>query len=340
MKASKVAFSLFSSGFLIFSRYKYFSQKRITKEQISKIAKKIANLSIQFIFQRYDSQNKIINQKKSKEDNNVLNAIINEQNTNNINNINMHNKTEESFDNEILYVLLQIENEEIKTLGITNEEFQEYLLEYKDEDNEIAKNFALIQKVLNSFKQRKLPTINFGFIIPNKYLEIISNIYYFNLRQSYLIFLDKINSMENNEENNNIINLGYKEKNEIFNNIYNKNLKEIRKKVCSFFGIDKDNNLEISVKLALRIFLYYYSKEHNLRKKYQEINDNVNKLINIILKSNDKIDVLINENNNYYIKNPIDDIIKFENIINEINLGLKNDINNKEEEIPYEDQLD
>ena len=311
MKASKVAFGLFSSGFLIFSIYKYLSQKRITKEQIIKIIKKISNLSINFIFQKYDSQNKILNQKKEKEDNNVLNAIIKEQNNNKIN---MLNKTEESFDNEILYVLLQIENEKINSLGITNEEFQEYLLEYKDE-------------------------INFGFIIPNKYLQIISNILYFNLKQSYLIFINKINSMKNSEDFNSF-NFGYKEKNEIFNNIYSKNLKEVRKKICTFFGIDKDNNLEINVKLALRIYFYYYNKEHNLRKKYQEINDNVNKLINIILKSNDNIDALINENNNFYIKEPIDNIINFENIINEINQGLKNDINNKDEEIPYEDQLD
>ena len=336
MKASKVAFGLFSSGFLIFSIYKYLSQKRITKEQIIKIIKKISNLSINFIFQKYDSQNKILNQKKEKEDNNVLNAIIKEQNNNKIN---MLNKTEESFDNEILYVLLQIENEKINSLGITNEEFQEYLLEYKDEDNEITKYFNLIQKVMNSFKQRKLPTINFGFIIPNKYLQIISNMLYFNLKQSYLIFINKINSMKNSEDFNSF-NFGYKEKNEIFNNIYSKNLKEVRKKICTFFGIDKDNNLEINVKLALRIYFYYYNKEHNLRKKYQEINDNVNKLINIILKSNDNIDALINENNNIYIKEPIDNIINFENIINEINQGLKNDINNKDEEIPYEDQLD
>ena len=48
-------------------------------------------------------------------------------------------RLEENFDNEVLFVLLQIENEKIKTLEISNEEFQEYLLEYKDEDVEITK---------------------------------------------------------------------------------------------------------------------------------------------------------------------------------------------------------
>ena len=335
MKASKIALGLFSGGFVLFSLYKYLSQKRITKEQISKIIKKISNLSVHFIFQKYDSQNKILNQKKEKEEKNFLNNIMKDQNNNNIN---TYNKIEESFDNEILFVLLQIENEKIKSLGITNEEFQEYILEYKDDDIEITKNFNLIQKVLNSFKQRKLPVINFGFIIPDKYLQIISNIYYFNLKQSYLVYYNKINNLKNNEEIS--FNLGYKEKNEIFSNIYNTNLKETRKKISEFFGIDKDNNLEINIKLALRIFPFYYDKEHNLRKKYQEINDNVNKLINIILKSNDKLDILINENNKFYIKDPVDKIIDFDNIINEINSGFNNNIINKEDEIPYEDQWD
>ena len=335
MKASKIALGLFSGGFVLFSLYKYLSQKRITKEQISKIIKKISNLSVHFIFQKYDSQNKILNQKKEKEEKNFLNNLMKDQNNNNIN---TYNKIEESFDNEILFVLLQIENEKIKSLGITNEEFQEYILEYKDDDIEITKNFNLIQKVLNSFKQRKLPVINFGFIIPDKYLQIISNIYYFNLKQSYLVYYNKINNLKNNEEIS--FNLGYKEKNEIFSNIYNTNLKETRKKISEFFGIDKDNNLEINIKLALRIFPFYYDKEHNLRKKYQEINDNVNKLINIILKSNDKLDILINENNKFNIKDPVDKIIDFDNIINEINSGFNNNIINKEDEIPYEDQWD
>ena len=338
MKATKITFSLFSGGFLLFSLYKYFSQKRISKEQVSKIIRKISNVSIHFMFQRYDSQDKILNQKK---DQNLVNSQNSQgpllsQISNNINKINEEekNKNEENFDNEVLFVLLQIESEKIKTLEISNEEFQEYLLEYKDEDVEITKNFNLIQKVIKSFKQRKLPLINFGFIIPEKYLQIISNIFYFNLQKSILIYYNKIDLMNNHN------NLSYKEKNEIFNNIYNSYLKNSRDYICSFFGIDKDNNLEINKKLALRIYPFYYDKNHNLRKKYQEINDNVNKLINMILKNNEKIDVLINENNKYYIKEPIDIIINFGDIINEANSNLKDDIFNKEDEIPYEDQCD
>ena len=324
MKISKITLGLFSSGFVLFSLYKYFSQKRITKEQISKIIKKISNLSIHFMFQRYDSQNKILNQKKENEP--EKNEIIEQNNENK----NKDDKFEESFDNEVLFVLLQIENEKIKSLDITNEEFQEYLLEYKDEDTEITKNFNLIQKVLNSFKQRKLPIINFGFILPEKYLQIISNIYYFNLKKSFVIYHEKLNSM-NDKENN----FSFKEKNEIFNNIYINKLKETRNEVCSYFGIDKDNNLEINIKLALRIFPFYFDKKHLFRKKYQEINDNVNKLINILLKSGEKSDI-------FSIKEYQDKIINFDDIINQINLNINNDLFNINniDEVPYEDQCD
>ena len=316
IKASKITLGLFSSGFILFSLYKYFSQKKITKEQISKIIKRISNLSIYIMFQYYDSKNEITNQKKEIE-----------EKTNEKNNI----EIKESIDNEILFLLLQIENEEIKNLGITKEEFQEYLIEYKDEDKEIEKNYNLIQKVLDSFKLRKLPEINFGFIIPEKYLQIISNIFYFNIKKTYSIYYNKINIIIKN--NNNALNL--KEKKEIFNDIYNTNIEETRNEICYFFGTDKDNNLEVNPKLALKIFPYYYNKNHSLRKKYQEINNNVNIIINKIIKIEYKIDVLTNENNRFYVKEPIDKIINFDDILNNIGYFSIND-----EEIPYEDQCD
>jgi len=333
MKATKISFGLFSGGFFLFSLYKFFSHKRISKEKISKIISKISNLSIHFMFQRYDSQNKILNQKIEKEEKENESYVkkgqeleINDEEK---------NKSEENFDNEVLLVLLQIESEKIKSLEISNEEFKEYILEYKEEDQDINKNLELIQRVLKSFKQRQLPIINFGFIIPGKYLQIISNIYYFNLRKTILIYYNKIDMMSSQNQNN----LSFKEKNEIYNNIYSANLKETRNKICSFFGVDKDINLEINIKLALRIYPYYYNKNHTLRKKYQEINDSVTKLINIILKSDEKIDILINENNKYYIKEPCDAIINFEDIILETNSNMKND-NYGYDEVPYEDQCD
>ena len=68
------------------------------------------------------------------------------------------------------------------------------------------------------------------------------------------------------------------------------------------------------------------------------MNSNVNKIMNIIIKSEYKIDVLTNENNVFFIKEPVDKILNFEDIINNIN--LKNDFSINDELLPYEDQCD
>ena len=317
MKASKITLGIFSSGFLLFSLYKYFSQKRITKEQISIILKKITNLSVYYLFHIYDSHNKILEQKKESEEKSQV-IIFSQENY----------ILDNDFDEEILHNLNKIELEEIKKLNITKEEYEEYLIEYKNEDLEINKNVNLINNVLNSLKEGLLPKINFGFIIPEKYLQIMSNIYYFNIKKSYIIYYNQINLSKNNS-----IQLNIKERKEIFNNIYKSLLRETRNEICYFFGIDKDNNLEIDIKLALKIFIFYYDKNHDLRKKYCEINNNVNKIMNIIINTDYKIDVLTNDNNKYYIKDPVDKIIDLEHVIN--NTSLKNDFSINDEELTY-----
>ena len=322
MKASKITLGLFSSGFVLFSLYKYFCQKRITKEQISKIFKKITNLSIYSMYQIYDSYNNKITKLKKLE--------LEKTNEKNFN----ANNLEEKFDSEIIFIFNKIENEQIKSLNITKEEFEEYIIEYRNEDTEINKNFNLIQKVLNSFKKRKLPEINFGFIIPEKYLQIISNIFYFNIKKTYITYYNKIKLIESKSHKK--INL--KEKKELLDKIYNSYINETRNEICYFFGVDKDNNLEINIKLALRIFPFYYDKSHNLREKYHEIDNNINRIKNIIIKLEYKLDVLTNEENKYYIKEPVDNIINFESILN--NIYLKNNFNINNEENAYEDICD
>ena len=317
MKASKITLGIFSSGFLLFSLYKYFSQKRIAKEQISIILKKIVNLSVYYLFHTYDSHNKIVNQKKESEEKSQEIIFLQENNI-----------IDNDFDKEILYNLNKIELEEIKQVNITKEEYDQYLIEYKDEDLEINQNIDLINTVLNSLKEGLLPKINFGFIIPEKYLQIMSNIYYFNIKKTYMIYYNKIFLSKNNE-----IKLDIKERKYIFNNIYKSLLRETRNEICYFFGIDKDNNLEIDIKLALKIFIFNYDKNHDLRKKYIEINNNVNKIVNIIINTNYKIDVLTNDNNKYYIKDPVDKILNLELVIN--NVGIKNNFSINDEELTY-----
>ena len=60
--------------------------------------------------------------------------------------------------------------------------------------------------------------------------------------------------------------------------------------------------------------------------------------MNIILNIEYKIDVLTNEENNYYIKEPVDNIINLDVILN--NISLRNNYNINNEEITYEEICD
>ena len=60
--------------------------------------------------------------------------------------------------------------------------------------------------------------------------------------------------------------------------------------------------------------------------------------MNIILNIEYKIDVLTNEENNYYIKEPVDNIINLDVILN--NISLINNYNINNEEITYEEICD
>ena len=54
----KNSLGLFSSGFILFSMYKYFlgKKEKITEERIIKLVKKIGNFGIHVLFKRYDSK--------------------------------------------------------------------------------------------------------------------------------------------------------------------------------------------------------------------------------------------------------------------------------------------
>ena len=99
----------------------------------------------------------------------------------------------------------------------------------------------------------------------------------------------------------------------MYNKIYSSFLKKTREEVAQFFKIE--NNIDLDIKVALRIYPFYFSIEHSFRKKYEEINNNVNTLITYILNNPDFVDELINENNTNYIFTPIDSVIDFNKFI-------------------------
>ena len=306
IKFIKTSLGLFTGGFILFSIHKYYlgKKEKITEEKLIKLVKKIGNFGIHVLFKRYDSNNKLKNQ--NKEDN-IINTnkqlIIKEENE----------IDEEQFDSESAQILLLIECEKITKYNLTVQEYYNYLNLYKN-NSELKRRIEIISNTFVSFEKRLLPNFNFGKIIPEKYLEIICNIFYINLKKTtkeYYKELDK-----------SLITLKYKDKNEMYNKIYSSFLKKTRNEVSQFFKIE--NNIDLDIKVALRIYPFYFSIEHSMRKEYDDINNSVNKLITYILNNPDFVDDLINENNPNYIITPVDSIIDFKKFMDKNKLHYCN----------------
>ena len=306
IKFIKTSLGLFTGGFILFSIHKYYlgKKEKITEEKLIKLVKKIGNFGIHVLFKRYDSNNKL--KKQNKEDNIIhtnSQLIHNEENE----------IDEEQFDSESAQILLLIECEKITKYNLTVQEYYNYLNLYKN-NSELKRRIEIISNTFVSFEKRLLPNFNFGKIIPEKYLEIICNIFYINLKKTtkeYYKELDK-----------SLITLKYKDKNEMYNKIYSSFLKKTRNEVSQFFKIE--NNIDLDIKVALRIYPFYFSIEHSMRKEYDDINNSVNKLITYILNNPDFVDDLINENNPNYIITPVDSIIDFKKFMDKNKLHYCN----------------
>ena len=296
-KFIKYSFGIFSGGFVLFSIYNYWSKskEKISEEELIKLVKKIGNFGIHVLFKRYDSNYKLKNQFK-EDDIIITNSKLIEKEENEID--------EQQFDSESAQMLLLIECEKITKKNLTVQEYYNYLNKYKN-NNEVIRRIQIISNTFESFEKRLLPHFNFGNIIPEKYLEIICNIFYINLKKTTRKYYEELDKS--------IISLKYSEKNEIYNKIYSSFLKKTREEVAQFFKIE--NNIDLDIKVALRIYPFYFSIEHSFRKKYEEINNNVNTLITYILNNPDFVDELINENNTNYIFTPIDSVIDFNKFI-------------------------
>ena len=296
-KFIKYSFGIFSGGFVLFSIYNYWSKskEKISEEELIKLVKKIGNFGIHVLFKRYDSNYKLKNQFK-EDDIIITNSKLIEKEENEID--------EQQFDSESAQMLLLIECEKITKKNLTVQEYYNYLNKYKN-NNELIRRIKIISNTFESFEKRLLPHFNFGNIIPEKYLEIICNIFYINLKKTTRKYYEELDKS--------IISLKYSEKNEMYNKIYSSFLKKTREEVAQFFKIE--NNIDLDIKVALRIYPFYFSIEHSFRKKYEEINNNVNTLITYILNNPDFVDELINENNTNYIYTPIDSVIDFNKFI-------------------------
>jgi hypothetical protein len=155
------------------------------------------------------------------------------------------------------------------------------------------------------FDRDQLMKINFGEAITKNYLNIISNIYYLNMRKTQKKFKDDF------------LDQGYdfkdaKESLTAFNGIYKSFLKETRQQVVDFFKISSMDTLP--PKVLLRIYPIYFPAYSELRKNYEKIVQQVTFLTKKI-QSGSVIDELYDDKHPKAIISPVNRIIDFSHLI-------------------------
>lgn len=118
--------------------------------------------------------------------------------------------------------------------------------------------------------------LKFSETIKYKYIEIISNIYYFNLRKTSKKFkreyIDNPAKLSSQGENDQAVH-------KIFNDIYRSFLKETRNEVIDFFKLQRHEVFDLPVKTMLRIYPFYLTKEDPIRKEYDVMTSVINEVI-------------------------------------------------------------
>jgi len=117
--------------------------------------------------------------------------------------------------------LIKIELQVIRSFGVSNEDYFNSLMIAIQTNKKIQKDLQFLAKYKQHFENDELMSINFGKIIKDNFLKIVSNIYYLNLREvSRLLkfeYFDKGVKFNNESETNKTI-----------YHLYEKNLKKTR----------------------------------------------------------------------------------------------------------------
>lgn len=299
LKSLKYGMYTFTSGFALYSLGRYISsyQPSLTKEQFTKLLNKIRNLSIHLMMQRYDSNNKMKNQLKDDSEPEITDITSSQ--------IGSSDPLIEQFNIESEQMILEIELEKARQVKLTIEQYNNYLTTYIN-DPSIRKIILTMKNGVESLQQQMIPKYAFGNIIPVKYFEIISNIFYFTLKKSTKKYYEEIELYPND--------ISYKERNTLFNKCYANNLKETRSEVVKFFNIESDQ-MDFSPKLSLRLYPFYYDKKHPFRLNYKAMNDEVNQFIVFILNNPNKIEEFINHQHKDAIASPVDKVIDFKHFL-------------------------
>jgi hypothetical protein len=169
---------------------------------------------------------------------------------------------------------------------------------YKYFIRNIKNNLNLIESFKKGYFAGELPDIKIKQTLNDKYLRIISNIYY--------ISLIKIQKIYKNDYLNKNKLLDKDEATELLDNLYNENIKTTRIQVLNFFKVNPIHN--ISPIVLIKLYPLYFSPYDEIRFKYDKLNKYSEKIINK-MSDNYVFEILYNDNDT----NPKD--VKYINII-------------------------
>jgi transcriptional regulator of heat shock response len=122
------------------------------------------------------------------------------------------------------------------------------------------------------FDKDDISVFEFDNTIKENYLKIISNIFYFNIRKAQKKFKNDYVSKSNEFRL-----MPVNELNKKFNDLYKHFLKQTRNEIIQFFNLPQNENL--SFKILLRIYPFFFSPYSPFRMEYDKINRLVNQLI-------------------------------------------------------------
>lgn len=188
---------------------------------------------------------------------------------------------------------------------------------------------------VQSLDTKSLFDLRFDPKLEDNYLKIISNIYHLNLTRT----VSRYGQIASVDELIKRVEAGDKSADRIikrqFNDIYKSLLDETREEVANFFNLSKHPIYEIPLKILLRIYPLYLSKDSTVRKEYSKLSEIVNNLIEKLERKAYVAEFQETTNSNY-ANTPIDKVFDFQAALNSASddVEISNNVSaSKEEEI-------
>jgi len=211
--------------------------QKIPDSTLEKIIQKLKSHIIYNMAILYDKAHEYDpNEFQKKNDNNLLNDNDSTQISNNSSIVNSEeregriqkfNNIKKNFSDinkdpkQIAEDLIKIELSVIKSFSVSNEDYFHSLQIALQTNKNIQNDLNFLSKYKNHFENNKLMPLNFGKVIKENFLKIVSNIYYLNLREVARQL--KFNYFDANIKFNN-----ENECTKVIFHLYEKNLKKIR----------------------------------------------------------------------------------------------------------------